>query len=157
MNFHVVVVQRLGRPAYTKEVGGSKPPLLQKLFSFFFLFSFSCFALLPHASRVIKVGAMPPFFVSFSLSLVAPPLPPSLSLSFVFYLAFLCCRLLCCLLPGPQVRQGFGSGCWLPLGSAMGPRCACRGEAGVVRGGRGADGRGGHGSLVPSPHHVILL
>jgi hypothetical protein len=88
---------------------------------------------------------MPPFFVSFSLSLVAPPLPPSLSLSFVFYLAFLCCRLLCCLLPGPQVRQGFGSGCWLPLGSAMGTRCACRGEAGVVRGGRVANGRGGHG------------
>ena len=28
----------------------------------------------------------------------------------------------------------------------MGPRCACRGEAGVVRGGRGANGRGGHGS-----------
>ena len=26
-----------------------------------------------------------------------------------------------------------------------------------MRGGRGADGRGGHGSLVPSPHHVILL
>jgi hypothetical protein len=39
----------------------------------------------------------------------------------------------------------------------MGPRCACRGEAGVVRGGRGANGRGGHGSLVPSPHHVLLL
>ena len=39
----------------------------------------------------------------------------------------------------------------------MGPRCACRGEAGVVRGGRGADGRGGYGSLVPSPHHVLLL
>ena len=42
--------------------------------------------------------------------------------------------------------RGFRSGCWLPLGSAMGPRCACRGEAGVVRGGRGANGRGGHGS-----------
>ena len=27
----------------------------------------------------------------------------------------------------------------------------------MVRGGRGADGRGGHGSLVPSPHHVLLL
>jgi hypothetical protein len=39
----------------------------------------------------------------------------------------------------------------------MGPRCACRGEAGVVRGGRGANGRGGHGSLVPSPHHFLLL
>ena len=39
----------------------------------------------------------------------------------------------------------------------MGPRCACQGEAGVVRGGRGANGRGGHGSLVPSPHHVLLL
>ena len=53
--------------------------------------------------------------------------------------------------------KGFKSRCWLLLGSAMGPRCACRGEAGVVRGGRGANGRGGHGSLVPSPHHVLLL
>ena len=42
--------------------------------------------------------------------------------------------------------MGFRSGCWLPLGSAMGPRYECRGEAGVVRGGRGANGRGGHGS-----------
>ena len=42
--------------------------------------------------------------------------------------------------------KGFRSRCWLVLGSAMGPRCACRGEAGVVRGGRGANGRGGHGS-----------
>jgi hypothetical protein len=38
---------------------------------------------------------------------------------------------------------GFGSGCRLLLGSAMGPRCACRGEAGVGRRGRGANGRGG--------------
>ena len=28
--------------------------------------------------------------------------------------------------------KGFGSGCWLFLGSAMGPRCACRGEVVVV-------------------------
>ena len=53
--------------------------------------------------------------------------------------------------------RGFRLGCWLPLGSAMGPGCACRGEAGVVRGGRGANGRGGHGSLVPSLYRVLLL
>jgi len=28
--------------------------------------------------------------------------------------------------------KGFGLGYWLLLGSAMGPRCACRGEAVVV-------------------------
>ena len=38
---------------------------------------------------------------------------------------------------------GFGAGCWLLLGSAMGPRCVCRGEAGVGRGGRGVNGRRG--------------
>ena len=27
----------------------------------------------------------------------------------------------------------------------------------MVRGGRGANGRRGNGSLVPSPHHVLLL
>ena len=42
--------------------------------------------------------------------------------------------------------MGFGSGCWLPVGSAMGPRCACRGQAGVGRRGRGAHGHWGHGS-----------
>ena len=47
---------------------------------------------------------------------------------------------------GSRRGKGFGSGCWLPLGSAMGPRCACRGEAGVGRGGRGANGRGGRES-----------
>ena len=40
----------------------------------------------------------------------------------------------------------FGADCWLLLGSAMGPRCACRREAGVGRVGRGVNGRGGHGS-----------
>ena len=67
---------------------------------------------------------------------------------------FFCSGVFC---QGFRRGKGFRSGCWLPLESAMGPRCACRGEAGVVRGGRGADGRGGHGSLVPSPHHVLLL
>ena len=59
----------------------------------------------------------------------------------------------------PRTREytGFGAGCWLLLGSAMGPRCACRGEAGVLRGERGANGRGGGAWVfVPSPHHVLL-
>ena len=42
--------------------------------------------------------------------------------------------------------KGFGSGCRMLLGNAMGPRCACRGEAGVGRGGRGAYSLGGRGS-----------
>ena len=46
--------------------------------------------------------------------------------------------------------KSLGSGNWLLLGSAMGPRCACRREAGVGRGGRGVNGRG-------PPHHVISL
>ena len=58
---------------------------------------------------------------------------------------------------GIRGSKGFRSGCWLPLGSAMRPRCACRGEASVVRGGRGANGRGGAWVLVPSPHHVLSL
>ena len=41
---------------------------------------------------------------------------------------------------------GSGLGCWLLLGSAMGPGCACRREAGVGLGGRGANGRGGRGA-----------
>ena len=53
--------------------------------------------------------------------------------------------------------KDFRSGCWLPLGSAIGPRCACRGEADVVRGGRGANRPGGPWVFVPSPHHVLLL
>ena len=62
--------------------------------------------------------------------------------------------LLCCLLQGPQVWQGLRIGLIVFLGSAMGPRCACRGEAGVGRVGRGANGRGGHGS---SCLHRIML
>ena len=58
-------------------------------------------------------------------------------------IVFFCSAVFC---KGFRRGKSFGSGCRLPLGSAMGPRCACRGEAGVVRGGRGANGRGGHGS-----------
>ena len=51
--------------------------------------------------------------------------------------------LLCCLLQGLQEEKSFGSGCWLLLGSFMGPGCACRREAGVGRGGRvGVEGCG---------------
>ena len=58
----------------------------------------------------------------------------------------------------PRTREytGFGADCWLLLGSAMGPRCACRRVACVGRGGRGADCRGGRGVFVPSPHRVHL-
>ena len=40
---------------------------------------------------------------------------------------FLCSGVFC---QGFRKAKSFRSGCWLPLGSAMGPRCACRGEAG---------------------------
>ena len=42
---------------------------------------------------------------------------------------FFCSAVFC---KGFRRGKGFGSGCRLPLGSAMGPRCACRGEAVVV-------------------------
>ena len=45
---------------------------------------------------------------------------------------FFCSGVFC---KGFIMGKVFGSGCWLLLGSAMGPRCACRGEAGVGRGG----------------------
>ena len=35
----------------------------------------------------------------------------------------------------PELLPHLGAGCWLLLGSAMGPGCACCGEAGVGRGG----------------------
>ena len=56
----------------------------------------------------------------------------------------------------PRTREyaGFGAGCWLLLGSAMGPGCACRREAGVGRWGRGANGRGGR---VSSCRHRIMF
>ena len=63
--------------------------------------------------------------------------------SYLHRIMFFCSTVFC---KDLRRGKGFRSGCWLPLGSAMGPRCACRGEAGVVRGGRGANGRGGHGS-----------
>jgi hypothetical protein len=44
---------------------------------------------------------------------------------------------------GLRRGKGFRSSCRLLLGCAMGPRCACRGEAGMGRRGRGANGRGG--------------
>jgi hypothetical protein len=54
----------------------------------------------------------------------------------------------------PRTREctGFGAGCWLLLGCAMGPRSTCRREAGVAwcQWPRGA------WVLVPSPHHVLL-
>ena len=59
------------------------------------------------------------------------------------HIMFFCSAVFC---KGLRRGKSFRSGCWLPLGGAMGPRCACRGEASVVRGGRGANGRGGHGS-----------
>ena len=49
---------------------------------------------------------------------------------------FFCSAVFC---KGLRRGKSFGSGCLLLLGSAMGPRCACRGEAGVGRGGRGSD------------------
>jgi hypothetical protein len=39
--------------------------------------------------------------------------------------------LLWCLLPGLQEGQGIQTGLLVALGGAMGPRCTCRGEAGV--------------------------
>ena len=56
---------------------------------------------------------------------------------------FFCSGVFC---QGFMMGKGFRSSCWLPLGNAMGPRCACRGEAGVGRGGRVTNCRGGHGS-----------
>ena len=45
---------------------------------------------------------------------------------------FFCSAVFC---KGLKREKGLGSGCWLLLGSAMGPRCACRREAGVGVGG----------------------
>ena len=66
----------------------------------------------------------------------------------VFFCSAVFCR-------GLSRGMGVGSGCRLLLGSAIGPRCACRVEAGAGRGGRGASGRKGAWVLVPSPHHVF--
>ena len=46
----------------------------------------------------------------------------------------------------PLHGKGFGSGCRLPVRSAMGPRCACCGEGGAGHRGGGACGWGGGGS-----------
>ena len=58
--------------------------------------------------------------------------------SCLYRIMFFCSAVFC---KGFKGGKGFGSGCRLLLGGAMGPRCACRGEAGVVVGGRGANGR----------------
>ena len=53
---------------------------------------------------------------------VVPMAAGGMGPSWLRCIMFFCSGVFC---KGFRRGKGFGSGCWLPLGSAMGPRCAC--------------------------------